>query len=403
MQYRKFGKLDWKVSALGFGTMRLPAINGDYTRINERAATLMLHHAIELGVNYVDTAVHYHGSNSELFLGRALKNGYRDKIRLATKLFPPDVNEYDDFDKQLNLQLSRLQTDHIDFYLLHGINRDWWPKLRDLDVLEWAEKAIREGRIGHLGFSFHDEYPIFKEIIDYYEHWTFCMIQYNFMGLNNQAGIKGLKYAASKGMGVFIMEPLLGGRLANPPETIRELWESFPVKRTPAEWALQWLWNQPEVSLVLSGMNTMEQVKENIFSAGKSVINSLGKEEIALINEVCKKYMEFRIVPCTMCGYCMPCPNGIDIPYNIKLYNDGLMYEKDKPEQERIWYELMEECKEGDYHRRGQARRCTQCGECLEKCPQNIPVSKIMPVIHEVLGNGKSYDECPLPAHFKYG
>jgi predicted aldo/keto reductase-like oxidoreductase len=178
VQYRKFGKLDWKVSALGFGAMRLPRINNDSANINEPEATKMLHYAIDHGVNYVDTAVHYHGNNSELFLGRALKHGYREKVKLVTKLFPPHVKEYSDFDKQLNLQLSKLQTDHIDIYLLHGINKLWWPRLRGLDVLAWTEKAINDGRIGQLGFSFHDDYPVFQEIVDAYDKWAMCMFQY---------------------------------------------------------------------------------------------------------------------------------------------------------------------------------------------------------------------------------
>ena len=247
MQYRKFGKLDWEASALGFGDMRLPVRNGDRAHIDEPAATRMLHYAIDHGVNYVDTAIHYHGGNSERFLGRALKGGYREKVRLATKLFPLYVEGGQDLNRVLNEQLDKLQTDHIGFYLLHGINRTWWPKMRDLDVLEWAERAIADGRVGHLGFSFHDEYPVFQEIVDAYDRWTFCQIQYNYMGIEEQAGTRGLQYAASRGLAVVIMEPLLGGRLANPPPPIQELWDTAANRRTPADWALQWLWNQPSV------------------------------------------------------------------------------------------------------------------------------------------------------------
>jgi predicted aldo/keto reductase-like oxidoreductase len=399
MQYRQFGKLDWKASALGFGTMRLPVIDGDYARIDEPEATRMLHYAIDQGVNYVDTAIHYHGSNSERFLGRALKGGYRERVKLATKLFPPYVEVPQDFDRLLNEQLDKLQTDYVDFYLLHGINRRWWPKLRDLDVLEWAERAVADGPLGHLGFSFHDEFPVFQEIVDAYDNWAMCQIQYNYMDIENQAGIKGLKYAAAKGLAVVIMEPLLGGKLANAPRPVQELWDTVPNRRTPAAWGLRWLWNQPEVSVVLSGMSTMQQVEENVASASESGVGTLTEEELALVDRVREAYRGLGSIPCTGCGYCMPCPNGVDIPYNFKLYNDGLMYEREDPGNARWWYQFMTtEGFEGDYHReKGQAAGCVQCQECEEKSPQSIPISEWMAIVNQVLGEGRSYDECQRP------
>jgi predicted aldo/keto reductase-like oxidoreductase len=399
MKYRKFGTLNWQGSALGFGAMRLPVKNGEYANIDEPEATRMLHYAIDHGVNYVDTAIHYHGSNSERFLGRVLKGGYREKVKLATKLFPPYVEERQDFDRLLNEQLKKLQTDHVDFYLLHGINCRWWPQIRDLGVLDWAEGAIADGRIGHLAFSFHDEFPVFQEIVDAYDNWAMCQIQYNFMNGDYQAGTKGLKYAASKGLAVVVMEPLLGGKLANAPQSVQKVWDTAPRKRTPANWALQWLWNQPEVSVVLSGMSTMQQVEENVASASASGVGTLTEEELALVDRVREAYQELGSIPCTRCGYCMPCPNGVDIPYNFKLYNDGLMYEREDPGGARRWYRFMtREGFEGDYHReKGQAVKCIQCRECEEKCPQNIPISQWMPLVHQVLGEGKPYDEVPLP------
>jgi len=377
--------------------MRLPIKGEDYTNIDELEATRMLHYAIDHGVNYVDTAIHYHGSNSERFLGRALKGGYRDKVKLATKLFPLYVEERQDFDRLLNEQLEKLQTDYIDFYLLHGINQTWWPKIRDLGVLDWAEGAIAGGRVGHLGFSFHDEYPVFREIVDAYDKWAMCQIQYNYMNGDYQAGTRGLEYAASKGLAVVIMEPLLGGILANAPRLVQELWDTASKKRTPADWALQWLWNQPEVSIVLSGMSTMQHVEENVASAGASGVGTLTKKELALVDRVREAYRELGPIPCTGCGYCMPCPNSVDIPYNFKLYNDGVMYEKGNPERACFWYSWMEEGFEGEWFRKGQAAQCVQCRECEEKCPQGIPISEWMPVVHQVLGEGKSYDECPPP------
>ena len=271
MQYRRFGRLDFKVSALGFGCMRFPTKGAD-ANIDEPEAIKMLHYAFDRGVNYVDTAYGYHDGNSESLLGRALKNGYRHKVKLATKLPSWKIKEHSDFNRFVNEQLKKLQVEHIDFYLLHILNNEYWPKLRDLGVLKWLESAQADGRIEHIGFSFHDEYKVFEEIVDAYDKWTFCQIQYNYMDIENQAGEKGLKYAASKGMALVIMEGLLGGYLINAPDEVQKLWDSAEKKRTTADWALQWLWNQPEVATVLSGMSTMEQVKQNLVSADESKI-----------------------------------------------------------------------------------------------------------------------------------
>ena len=380
MQYRQFGKLDFRVSALGFGAMRLPIIDDNAAKINEPLATEMLHYAIDHGVNYVDTAYPYHGGNSEGFVGRVLQGGYREKVKLATKLPSWEIKSRQDFDKYLNEQLTRLQSEHIDFYLLHALNKKSWHKLRDLGVLDWAERAIADGRFHYLGFSFHDDYEVFKEIVDAYD-WTFCQIQYNYMDVETQAGTKGLQYAASKGMAVVIMEPLLGGRLVNPPQPIQALWDGAPTKRSPADWALQWLWNQPEVSVVLSGMSTMQQVEENLASASISGVGTLTEADLALIAQVREKYKALCPIPCTRCGYCMPCPNGVDIPRNFEVYNSGVMY--DKPEQARNEYRWIQE-----EHR---ASACIQCRECETKCPQSIPISEWMPVIHRALGENGPY------------
>jgi predicted aldo/keto reductase-like oxidoreductase len=380
MQYRKFGKLDWKVSALGFGCMRLPT-KGDNENIAEPEATRMLRYALDHGVNYVDTAYPYHGGNSERFVGQLLKDGYRDKVRLATKLPCWKVEVSEDFDKYLNEQLEKLQTGHIDFYLLHALNEKSWHKVRDLGVLKWAEGAIADGRIGHLGFSFHDEYAVFQEIVDAYDGWTLCQIQYNYMDVENQAGARGLRYAASKGLAVVIMEPLLGGKLAGVPEPIQSLWDAAAKERTPVDWALQWLWNQPEVSVVLSGMSTLEQVEQNVASAGASAINALMPGELALVERVREKYRELCPIPCTKCGYCMPCLNGVDIPRNFETYNQGVMYEK--PDHAREGYKWIPEDE--------RASVCIQCRECEEKCPQSIPIAEWMVRVHEVLGEGQPY------------
>lgn len=382
MQYRKFGKLDVQVSALGFGCMRLPVINGKSSDIDEAEAIRMIHYAIDQGVNYVDTAYGYHDKMSEILVGKALQNGYRQKVNLATKLPVWLVNETADFDKLLNEQLSKLQTDHIDFYLMHALNRGSWKKVVELNLLSRAEAALADGRIRHIGFSFHDDLDTFKQIVDGYDHWDFCQIQYNYMDIENQAGTDGLQYAAAKGLGVVIMEPLLGGRLARDIPALNSIWEEAPVKRTPAEWALQWLWNQPEVSVVLSGMSTMQQVEENLASASRSLAGRFTTEEQAVIASVREKIKQLSPIPCTKCEYCLPCPNGVAIPRNFEVYNQGVMY--NDPDGARGTYKNW--IKDED-----KAAMCIQCQECESKCPQNIPISEWMPVLEEVLGLGRPY------------
>jgi len=376
MQYRPFGKLEFQVSALGFGAMRLPIIDNEPTHIDEPLAIDMIRTAIDNGVNYVDTAYPYHGGKSEVLVGKALKDGYREKVKLATKLPARMVRSLDDFDRFLNEQLSRLETDHIDFYLLHGLNMQRWPGLREMDIFKPAEKAMADGRISYLGFSFHDDLTAFKEIIDAYD-WTFCQIQYNYMDTHYQAGTEGLRYAANKGIAVVIMEPIRGGQLAKrPPEKVSELWSKAPVKRSAAEWALQWVWNQPEVALALSGMSTMQQVEENLASADRSGAGRLTDEEITLIEKVTEAYRGLSPIPCTNCGYCMPCPNGVNIPGVFAIHNDAMIYE-DVNRAKRLYQIRIPEDKQAD--------KCISCGECLTLCPQEIPIPEWMEKSNELL------------------
>jgi uncharacterized protein len=268
--YRNLGKTSKKVSILGFGCMRLPILDGNPERINEPHATKMLHHAINQGVNYVDTAYPYHSSSalgggmSEIFIGNALKDGYRDQVYLSTKLPSWLIQKKEDLNRYLDEQLQRLQTDRIDFYLLHGLNADSFKNLTNLDVLDFLDSALEDNRIGYAGFSFHDEFKSFTEIVDSY-NWSFSLIQYNYMDQDFQAGKAGIEYAAAKDLGTVIMEPLRGGCLANNiPSDIQAIWDRAVVKRSPAEWGLRFLWDQPEINIVLSGMSTMEQVKETL-------------------------------------------------------------------------------------------------------------------------------------------
>jgi predicted aldo/keto reductase-like oxidoreductase len=295
--------------------MRLPLKDRDPANVDEPESIRMIRYAIDHGVNYLDTAYGYHSGQSERIVGRALQDGYRQRIRLATKLPVQLVESAKDFDRILNEQLERLQTDKLDFYLLHGLNGRSWAKVRDLGILRWAEDTMAEGRFDHLGFSFHDDYDAFQEIVDAYDNWTLSQIQYNYMDVDYQAGRRGLEYAAGKGLAVVVMEPLRGGRLANvPPEQVARVWESAPQKRSPVEWALLWVWNQPEVAVALSGMSAMEHVVENVAVAARSGAGTLTADDLALFDSVQEAYQGSYPVPCTSCGYCMPCPNGVEIP-----------------------------------------------------------------------------------------
>jgi hypothetical protein len=379
MQFRKFGKLDWDVSVLGFGCMRLPTVDGNHNgpNIDEAEAVRMIHRAMDRGVNYFDTAYIYHEGASEAVLGKALR-GHRDRVKIATKSPVWLIQNESDFDRILNEQLRKLQTDHIDFYLLHGLDKKRWndvvPKYK---LLEKAEAAIRDGRICHLGFSFHDNYESFPEIINGYDGWTFCQIQYNYMDTENQAGTQGLKLAAAKGLAVVIMEPLLGGRLANPPPAVCQVIERSPVKRSPVDWALQWLWDQPEVTTVLSGMSNMEQVNANLDSAAHARVHSFKPADLKLIAELQQKYRERAAIPCTKCNYCMPCPNGVNIPANFEIYNEAFLHE-DVPGA-RFKYQIF--IPEAE-----RASACIACHDCEDNCPQKILISEWMPKVHALLG-----------------
>lgn len=378
MEYRTFGNLDWKPSALGFGCMRLPTTDGINagSNIDEPEAIRMIRHAIDQGVNYIDTAYPYHSGNSEYVVGKALREGYREKVRLATKLPVWLVKDPSDFDRLLDEQLKKLAICHIDFYLLHALNhRSWTNKVLKHDLLSKSRSAIKDGRIRHIGFSFHDEYECFEEIVNAFD-WDFCQIQYNYMDIHYQAGTRGLRLAARRGIGVVIMEPLMGGLLANPPENVRKVIDSLPVSHSPAELALKWIWSHPEVSIVLSGMSNFKQVEENLESARRSGINNLSALEKDVIINVRKKYRSRIAVPCTNCKYCMPCPHGVDIPGNFEIFNLAHLHDdlRDARNRYKIYLSDSE-----------RSDRCIACRECEEKCPQKITVSEWMPRISELL------------------
>ncbi len=371
LEYRQFGEIDWNPSALGFGAMRLPYEDDDRGAIKEDKAIEMIRWAIDNGVNYIDTAWPYHDEESEKLVAKALKDGYREKVKVATKLPSWEVNDSDDPDELLNKQLEKLDVDKIDFYLLHALSRDHWETYQslDIDIFEWMKEKREEGKIDYLGFSFHDDLDLFKEIVDAYD-WDFCQIQYNYLDQEFQAGVEGLKYAADKGVGVIVMEPLRGGKLAKePPESVKDIWDEVEEDREPVEWALKWLWDQPEVSLVLSGMSELEQVKENVKYASESGVNALSDKDRDIIDKVAKKYTEISPVECTGCNYCVPCPNDVSIPRNFRMYNQAEIYDEYEKYKE-IWDENMKD--------ESKATACVRCGECIEKCPQNLPIMDLL-------------------------
>ena len=375
MQYRNFTKDNIKVSVLGFGCMRFPILDNDSSKIDEEKTIEMLRYAIDNGVNYIDTAYNYHQGNSEYVVGKALKDGYREKVYLATKLPVWKVESYEDFNDLLDEQLKKLDTDYIDFYLMHALNKERWDKIKNLGVLRFADEAKKSGKVKYIGFSFHDELDVFKEIIDSYD-WDFCQIQLNYVDRDYQAGEEGLKYAYNKGISVVIMEPIKGGKLTNPSEEIKSIWDSYEEKRTPAEWALRWVLNHREVSVVLSGMNNIEQVKENIKTVSNAKANSLSEEELKLIDKVTDVYNEKIKVGCTGCEYCLPCEQGVSIPDIFQIYND--LYAFGTEENSKKAYSSFIE--------KGiDASKCIECGRCEAACPQNIEIIKYLKDAHKIL------------------
>jgi len=388
MKYRKMGSLDWKVSALGFGCMRLPSRRFSLMGADLEESKRIIRYGIDRGINYIDTAWPYHLGESERIVGQVLKDGYREKVHLVTKLPVPVVRKTEDFDRFLNSQLEKLQTDYLDIYLLHSLNAGTFEKVKRLRLIEKMEQAQRQGRIRHIGFSFHDTYPVFKEIIDYY-NWDMAQIQYNYMDTAVQATTAGLEYAHSKGIAVVVMEPVKGGSLANPPVEAIEVMNLAAQERTPVDWALQFLWNRPEVATVLSGMGNMRMVEENCDSAELSGINSLNQEEEGVITRLAEIYREKILVSCTGCEYCLLCPEGVNIPHNFAILNNvSLEQSRLRRFQVRRGYSKLAGTKEklDKENPNGNGSLCVICGECLDKCPQEINIPLELERAHAILG-----------------
>jgi hypothetical protein len=383
MLYRKAPKTGDELSILGFGCMRLAQKDG---RIDEERATRHIRHAIDRGVNYIDTAWPYHGGESEPFVGRALAGGYRERVKLATKLPSWLVRSRADMDRFLDAQLKKLATSRIDYYLVHSLQGDTWDRMAALGVAEFLDRAQADGRIATAGFSYHGSREDFQRVADAYP-WTFCQIQYNYLDEEHQAGAEGLRYAASRGLAVIVMEPLRGGTLAiSPaPPAIDAIWQEAGRRRSPAEWALRWVWNHAEATVALSGMNDEAQLEENLGVAADAYPGSLTAEEIALVGRASRKYREIMKVGCTGCGYCQPCPSGVDIAGSFDSFN--AFHTFGKKQDARFLYVL----RAGGIlsGRPTYASLCSHCGDCLDKCPQSLAIPDLLEqVVAQFEGDG---------------
>lgn len=376
MIYRKVRNTDVSLSQLGFGCMRLPLVDvNDPSSIDETAAAGMLHYAVEHGVNYFDTAHPYHREMSERFVGKALTGTYRDHIHLATKLPMWHVKNRQDCDRLFNEQLQRLQTDNLDMYLLHALNKRSWKTVQEHDVLSFLDDLKENEKIRFAGFSFHDDLALFKEIVDAYP-WTFCLIHLNYVDCDYQAGITGLEYAHKKGIAVQIMEPLRGGKLArHVPDDIKEIIARTGRRQTPAQFGLRWLLNRSEVCCVLSGMSSLAEVKENIVFASHDHIDTVSDKEMELYAEARVLYRARTRIPCTQCGYCMPCEQKIPITFILELFNDAYMYNS-LSESSRAYRVFVKPENRPD--------KCIQCGTCEEKCPQKVPIIQSLLEAHRI-------------------
>ena len=376
MRYTRFGRTSLDISALSFGCMRLPTL-GAPSSIDEPKARKLLLDAVEAGINYFDTAWVYHGGESEPFVGKTLSDaGLRKKVHLATKLPSWEIQGPADMERIFAAQCEKLRTDYIDFYLIHNLNRSYWKKLVELGVLEFLERLKSRGRILHAGFSFHDEAPVFSEVLNGW-NWEFCQIQYNYLDEKLQAGTEGFELAVQKGVPVVVMEPLKGGVLARPVlPGIRKIWDEAAPGRSPAEWALRWVWDKAGVFTVLSGMNEPEQLEENIRICDAAHPGCLNDAERKAYARASAMFAAQNEVACTSCGYCIPCPSGVSIPSILRLYNELVLF-GDQIHAAHSYNNL----KGFGAH----AGLCTDCGQCAERCPQQLPVPENLKRAHAAL------------------
>ena len=364
MKYRTMGKLNIQTSAFGLGCMRFNGPASGDSVIDEQKAVSLIRRAIDGGVTYLDTAYVYLDKTSEIVLGKALLDGYRERVTVATKMPAEAVHNREEMEALLDTELKKLQTDHIDFYLMHGINREKWEYFKSIGAPEFFDDMKKAGKIRYKCFSFHGPYDQFEYILNDND-WDMVQIQYNFMDINNQAGTRGLELAGSKGIPVVIMEGLLGGRLAKAPQNVQALYDAFPVRRSAVEWAFRWLCNHPAVSVVLSGCNEPEQIDENLRIFDTVEAGIMTPEELKLMDDVRSAYISRTKIGCTGCRYCMPCPNGVNIPGIFSSWNNVSLYDTDPKDSWELGFIL----KNG-----AGADKCVGCGACESACPQHLNI-----------------------------
>ena len=363
MEYAIMKNIKENISRFGLGCMRFTLKEGTEEVLEEQAIA-QIRYAIDNGVNYIDTAYNYHGGNSEIIVGKALKDGYREKVTLTTKSPVWKMETPEDFDKTLDEQLEKLGVSHIDIYLLHAQNKTFFEKAKKLEVFKFIERAKALGKIKYIGFSFHDELPVFKEIIDSY-NWDVCQIQLNLLDINYQAGLEGMKYASEKNIPVIVMEPLKGGTLVkNISDDIKNVYKNFDANIEPIEWLFRWVGNFPEVLTILSGTNNIEQTAQNIKIFEKVKADSLTDDELKFLDSVRDKYNEKIKIGCTSCKYCMPCPMEVNIPSVFGTYNNSAMFDYETSKKS---YKTLEEQGHG-------SDKCIECGQCESLCPQNLEI-----------------------------
>jgi len=373
MEYRKLEKTGDQLSLLGYGCMRFPRKNG---QIDVKKAEQQVYEAIEKGVNYFDTAYNYPGS--EETLGKILKKEDRKKVKIATKIALPSVKSREDIDKLFEKQLKRLQTDYVDYFLIHNLGSiGEWEEYKQLGILNFIKQEQKNGRIINFGFSFHGNIVNFKKIVDDY-NWDCAMIQYNYLDDKYQAGKEGLDYAASKGLGIIIMEPLKGGLLVDKlPNEAKEIINNYEVKKSPGAWGLSFVGDNPNVNVILSGMNDEKIIEENLNLFKEFKANSLTDNDKNMLNSVKEEINKAMAVSCTNCGYCIPCPQKIDIPMCFSFYNDKVMF---GTINSRAMYLF-------NTFKNASASACTKCGTCEKKCPQNIPIMEELENVDKQMDN----------------
>lgn len=359
MEKRKFDKLGIESSLLGFGCMRFPLDSEG--NINEKEAEKMIDLALKEGVTYIDTAYPYHNGDSEPFVGKVLKKYDRSSFTLATKLPVWEIDSQDKAREIFESQLKRLDVDYVDFYLLHALDADKWKKVKKYHLIDLCEELRKEGKIKYLGFSFHDEYPVFEDILRSHD-WDFCQLQLNYMDMGIQAGQKGVDLANELNVPLVVMEPIKGGSLANLPSDVTKIFKDYHQEATLASWALRYVGTLPGVKVILSGMSTLEQVQDNLKTF--NAYQNLNDQELAIVQTVADTLHSRTKNGCTGCAYCMPCPFGVNIPGNFKYWNNCFIY--DDPQTFKAKYQKMDE--------KAKASHCQQCGACEKMCPQQLPI-----------------------------